>query len=277
MSNGRVDVESFAGDALLPSGIEVFKSAHIVQAVGKLDEHDANVGHHGQQHLADIFGLAGFGRADVQAGDFSDAFDEVGDVRAEAFFNAGGGILGVLDGVMQDGGGERGDIEPHVSKNVRHFEEMGHIRLAGTAELIVMALRSNFIGAAEHPGILGRAVLTEFFEEFFESRVQQASRAVAVEAQREIARRGHGLVYAQTGASGEGVKERRVTSDECGVPEWELLVHTPAVFVRVANKGVGVYGTWKCVWRMEDGSATEGRRPGADEEEGGLFLTLGYP
>ncbi len=29
------------------------------------------------------------------------------------------------------------------------------------------------------------------------------------------------------------------------VPFWELLVHTPAVFVRVANKGVTGYGTWK--------------------------------
>ena len=82
---------------------------------------------------------------------------------------------------------------------------------------------------------------------------------------------------------------RLVTSDECRVPEWEGLrafleeisakTHTtPAVFVRVANKGVAVYGTWKCVRRMEDGSATEARRPGGPEErrkEGGLFLTLG--
>jgi hypothetical protein len=31
------------------------------------------------------------------------------------------------------------------------------------------------------------------------------------------------------------------------VPNWELLVHTPAVFVRVANKGVAGYGTWKSI------------------------------
>jgi hypothetical protein len=34
-------------------------------------------------------------------------------------------------------------------------------------------------------------------------------------------------------------------------PEWELLVHTPAVFVRVPNKGLAGYGTWKSVRRME--------------------------
>ena len=30
-------------------------------------------------------------------------------------------------------------------------------------------------------------------------------------------------------------------------PEWELLVHTPAVFVRAANTGVAGNGTWKRV------------------------------
>jgi len=35
------------------------------------------------------------------------------------------------------------------------------------------------------------------------------------------------------------------------VPFWELLVHTPAVFVRVANKGVTGYGTWKSAEAIE--------------------------
>jgi hypothetical protein len=29
------------------------------------------------------------------------------------------------------------------------------------------------------------------------------------------------------------------------VPEWEELVHTPVVFVRMANKGLAGYGEWK--------------------------------
>src|SRR6266436_6527273 len=36
------------------------------------------------------------------------------------------------------------------------------------------------------------------------------------------------------------------------VPFWELLVHTSAVFVRVANKGVAGYGTWKKIRKMGD-------------------------
>jgi hypothetical protein len=37
-----------------------------------------------------------------------------------------------------------------------------------------------------------------------------------------------------------------------GEPEWELLVYTPAVFVRAANKGVTAYVTWKKIRKMGD-------------------------
>ena len=36
------------------------------------------------------------------------------------------------------------------------------------------------------------------------------------------------------------------------MPAWKLLLHTPAVFVRVASKGFAGYGTWKSVRKMED-------------------------
>jgi hypothetical protein len=35
-------------------------------------------------------------------------------------------------------------------------------------------------------------------------------------------------------------------------PKWEEYPYTPGVFVRVANKGVAGYGTWKKVRKMED-------------------------
>jgi len=52
----------------------------------------------------------------------------------------------------------------------------------------------------------------------------------------------------------------------------------PAVFVRVASKGLTAYGTWKSVRKMEDAAATEARRHRAEEEEGwfvsGIWLTI---
>jgi hypothetical protein len=54
------------------------------------------------------------------------------------------------------------------------------------------------------------------------------------------------------------------------VPKWEEYLHTPGVFVRVANKGVAAYRTWKCVRRMEEGSATEPQGRRVEEERGWL-------
>ncbi len=50
-----------------------------------------------------------------------------------------------------------------------------------------------------------------------------------------------------------------MTSGECYVPKREERGYTPAVLVRVANKGVSVYGTWKNVrnfGRGEESSRT---------------------
>src|SRR5258708_39959704 len=58
-----------------------------------------------------------------------------------------------------------------------------------------MALRGDLVATADNPGIFSRAVLTELGEEFLETRVQLALDPIAVEAQRNIARRGHASVY----------------------------------------------------------------------------------
>ena len=46
--------------------------------------------------------------------------------------------------------------------------------------------------------------------------------------------------------------------------------HPPRVFVRVASKGLTGYGTWKCVRRMEEGSAAEPWKRRAEKEMGWL-------
>ena len=55
----------------------------------------------------------------------------------------------------------------------------------------------------------------------------------------------------ENGPSKLGVNEGRGAGGNRGVPEWEERGYTPVVFVRVANKGLIVYGTWKSVWKTE--------------------------
>ncbi len=51
-------------------------------------------------------------------------------------------------------------------------------------------------------------------------------------------------------------------------PEWELLVHMPGVFVRVANNRLTGYGTWKSVRKMG------GRRIAPDRPHPLFFVSV---
>ena len=88
-ASGRVDVEGFAGDLLLLLGLQVLERAHVVQAVGELDDDDANVGDHGEQHLADVLGLVVFAVGELDLVELGDAFDDVRDLLAEALGDLG--------------------------------------------------------------------------------------------------------------------------------------------------------------------------------------------
>ena len=52
-----VDLGGLAGDALLLLDRQGAQGAHVVEPVGELDEHHADVLRHGQEHLADVLRL----------------------------------------------------------------------------------------------------------------------------------------------------------------------------------------------------------------------------
>ena len=70
--------------ASLAFRLQVLQRAHVVQAVGQLDEDHAHVRHHGQQHLADVLGLAVFAVGELDLVDLGDAFDDVRHLLAES-------------------------------------------------------------------------------------------------------------------------------------------------------------------------------------------------
>ena len=53
----RVDLKCLQSDPLLLFRTHDVERPHIVQAVTKLDEHDADIIDHRQEHLAQVFGL----------------------------------------------------------------------------------------------------------------------------------------------------------------------------------------------------------------------------
>ncbi len=88
------------------------QGAHVVQAVGELDQQHAHVVRDGQQQLAEVLGLLRPFGHEVEPLDLGQAIDERPDLRAEQLVDllAGGGR--VLDGVVQDGGHDGGIVEP---------------------------------------------------------------------------------------------------------------------------------------------------------------------
>ena len=68
-----------------------------MQAVGQLNEHDADVVHHGQHHLAHVLGLRLFARGKIDLADLGDALDDVRHLLAELFLDLFDGYRSVFD------------------------------------------------------------------------------------------------------------------------------------------------------------------------------------
>ncbi len=139
MRDGRVNLHGLGRNALLPFGRERPNRAHIVQAVGQLHHDDADVVHHGEQHLADALGLALFARGQIQLAQFGDAVDHAGDIVAEFLFHFGEGGGGVLHHIVEQAGFQAHQVHVHVGQLQGHHQRMHHEGLARNAPLAEVA------------------------------------------------------------------------------------------------------------------------------------------
>ena len=158
MRDGRVDVERLARDLLLPRRRQKFQRAHVVQAVGQFDEHDADVVHHGQHHLAHVLGLRLFRRGEVDLADLGDALDDVRDLLAELGLDLVDGDRGVFDRIVQQSGGDGRGVELHLGQDGRDLQRMRQVRLAGLARLPLVMLLGKLVGLFDGREIVGGAV-----------------------------------------------------------------------------------------------------------------------
>ena len=130
MRERRIDVLRLARNRFLPVRLQVFQGAHVVQPVGQLDEHYAHIGHHGQQHLAYILGLAVFAIGKLDLVDLGDALYDVGHLVAKLLADLLVGSRCVLDGVMQQARGDGGRVHLHLRQHLGNLQRMNDVRLA---------------------------------------------------------------------------------------------------------------------------------------------------
>ena len=114
---------------------QVVQRPHVVEAVGELDEDDADVVHHRQEHLAEVLGLAFLARGEADGADLGDPLHDVGDLGAEELADPVDGGEGVLDDVVEQAGRDRHDVELHVGEEVGHGQGVNEIGLPGMAHL----------------------------------------------------------------------------------------------------------------------------------------------
>ena len=135
-----VDLHRLAGDPLLLLGLEGTQRAHVVEPVGELDEDDADVVGHRQEHLPDVLGLLLLVAVGAELRQLGDAVDEVRDLGAEPLLDVGEAVLGVLGDVVEERGRDRDGVDAELREDLRRGDRMRDVRLARCADLRAVRL-----------------------------------------------------------------------------------------------------------------------------------------
>ncbi len=163
----RVNLQRFKTDAaaLFRLG-NMMQRAHVMQAVGQLDQQHADVFGHRKDEFAEIFRLLFLRALEFDFRKLGHAIDKTRDFLAEKFFNFFQRRAGVFDRIMQKRGADRRRIQLHFRQNARNFQRVGKIRIARGARLRPMRLHGIDIGAVDqilvHVGIVGLDNFNEF-------------------------------------------------------------------------------------------------------------------
>ena len=109
----RVDLQRLARLRHLLLLRQRAERAHVVEAVGQLDQDHPDVGGHRHHHLAVVLGLPLVAALEGDPGQLRDAVDELGDLLAELVADLLEAGAGVLDRVVQERRAEGLGVEPH--------------------------------------------------------------------------------------------------------------------------------------------------------------------
>ena len=127
----RIDVHRLAGDPpALFIALDKPQGLHVVQAVRQLDQQHADVLGHRQHELAEILGLLGLIRLQLDPRQLGHTVDQPGDLGPKHAVNVVEGRDRILDRVVQEPGHDRGGVELHLGQNAGHLDRMGEVWVA---------------------------------------------------------------------------------------------------------------------------------------------------
>ena len=177
----------------------MLERAHVVQAVGQLDEHDADVVHHGQHHLAQVLGLLLFAGGEksilliLVTPSTMCATCSPNSLRMSTIVTE----VSSTESCSSPAAMATGSIFISASTQ-SDFEGMDQVRLAGGAALPGMILLGEFVGFLDELQIVVRPVGPHFF---IRSRKRVTVRTLVAICWRRVAM----LDYSLLGNRAEGV------------------------------------------------------------------------
>ncbi|MOA21569.1 hypothetical protein D3C78_1420680 [compost metagenome] len=111
VGDGRINFQRLGCNAAPFAARHVRQRAHIVRAVGQLDEDDAHIAGHGQQHLAKRFSLVFLAGIELQLVQLGQSVDQLGHRQAEALGQIVLGDAAVFHGIVHQRRHQRRRIE----------------------------------------------------------------------------------------------------------------------------------------------------------------------
>ena len=111
-----------------------------MQPIGQLDQKHPDVIGHGQDHLAQGFGLAVGAGALAQKSYLGDPVHQGGHLAAQDFLDVLQGGLGVLHRVVQKTGADAGHVQMHLGQQGGHGQGVAEIGFARKPHLAGMHL-----------------------------------------------------------------------------------------------------------------------------------------
>ena len=156
----RVVVKGFPGDAPPPIHRQRPDGAHVVQAVGDLDQHHPDVPGHRQHHLLHVRGLR-LGVAAEHGGQLGDPVHQFRHRLAKALPQGRLRHRRVLDHVVQEGRHQRLVVHAHLRQNGGHRQGMGNVGMPGQPPLAGMGLVGVGIGSVNCVDFRGGQIVTQ--------------------------------------------------------------------------------------------------------------------
>ena len=160
----------FLTDALPGRLGHVFQRSHVVHSIGQLDEQDADVLGHRDQHLSKVLRLTLARGGEFDLGDLGEPFDDERHLFTEQPFDLFDGRERILDRIVQESGGDRDIVHPHLDEDARHLQRVNQVGLARETLLTFVDLGGEDVGSLQQREVTRRVVLHDAVGDIVESQ-----------------------------------------------------------------------------------------------------------